>query len=306
MKLVACSTVSLQNTIKTKADRIIRGHQYWSVAYDDVASSVDREIKLRGELSAAQKERDELIKQEKIQGEALMLSHKKCIEFKNKAIQSEKETSAMQSAWAMNAAELEGKNRQIENKLSQAHQQISERDAVIKVMDRVLEDSHGCCDEGCPNCESYDQKIEEARALKPSPSHLERVMREATKEKDRVILNQREQADLAYHNGRLDQKVESHKSLESERAKAARLAEALHMCGARAGIPNMLDACVAVTRTAREALKSTDSLSWLKRKMDEARAEVWEEVNKCTDGCCSHDHSEPCPKDRARQLREGK
>lgn len=52
MQLVAVMTASMQNTRNSIKDRIGKANPYWSQAYADTCTAVDREIKLREELSA--------------------------------------------------------------------------------------------------------------------------------------------------------------------------------------------------------------------------------------------------------------
>jgi hypothetical protein len=49
MRLVACSTASIQNTESSRAARIQPDHPYWSTAYGDVCRVVDREMAHREE-----------------------------------------------------------------------------------------------------------------------------------------------------------------------------------------------------------------------------------------------------------------
>lgn len=51
MQLAAIMTASMQNTESTVKDRIDRSNPYWTVAYQDVCTAVDREMKLRAELA---------------------------------------------------------------------------------------------------------------------------------------------------------------------------------------------------------------------------------------------------------------
>lgn len=60
MQLVAISTASLQNTEKSKLDRIGADNPYASTAYFDVCAAIDREIKLRSSLSDLRKVADDL------------------------------------------------------------------------------------------------------------------------------------------------------------------------------------------------------------------------------------------------------
>ncbi len=46
MQLVACMAATVQNTATTIKDRIARGHPYWSQAYADVCTAIDREMRL--------------------------------------------------------------------------------------------------------------------------------------------------------------------------------------------------------------------------------------------------------------------
>jgi hypothetical protein len=49
MRLVACSTASIQNTETSRAARIEQENPYWSVPYGDVCRAIDREMEHRAE-----------------------------------------------------------------------------------------------------------------------------------------------------------------------------------------------------------------------------------------------------------------
>jgi len=53
MQLVACGIATFQNTEATRQHRLEKDDKYWSVPYNDVCISVDREIRLRKQLSEA-------------------------------------------------------------------------------------------------------------------------------------------------------------------------------------------------------------------------------------------------------------
>ena len=53
MQLVACGVAALQNTEKSKVDRITKDNPYYSASYKDVCDAVDREIDLRAKLEIA-------------------------------------------------------------------------------------------------------------------------------------------------------------------------------------------------------------------------------------------------------------
>lgn len=63
MQLAAISTVSMQNTEKTKKERIERANLYWTTAYQDTCDAVDREMAHRYKLAELEKE-VELIKKD--------------------------------------------------------------------------------------------------------------------------------------------------------------------------------------------------------------------------------------------------
>jgi hypothetical protein len=49
LKLAACTTAALGNTVETVEARIKPGHHYWTATYEDVCAVVDREMALREE-----------------------------------------------------------------------------------------------------------------------------------------------------------------------------------------------------------------------------------------------------------------
>ncbi len=59
MEMAAVMTATVQNTESSKADRIGRDNPYWTLAYDDVCRSVDREITLRNHRDNLQERLDE-------------------------------------------------------------------------------------------------------------------------------------------------------------------------------------------------------------------------------------------------------
>lgn len=54
MQLAAISTATLQNTETTIKDRIPKDSPYWTVAYADVCTAIDREIRERNRANAAE------------------------------------------------------------------------------------------------------------------------------------------------------------------------------------------------------------------------------------------------------------
>ena len=59
MQLAAISVASLMNVRKAIKDRLGRKHPYWSVTYEDVCATVDREIKLRERVAGLESGEDE-------------------------------------------------------------------------------------------------------------------------------------------------------------------------------------------------------------------------------------------------------
>ena len=53
MQLVACGVAALQNTEKSKVDRITKDNPYYSASYKDACDAVDREIDLSAKLEIA-------------------------------------------------------------------------------------------------------------------------------------------------------------------------------------------------------------------------------------------------------------
>ncbi len=54
MQLAGISTATLQNTVASTADRILKDNPYWTIAYGDVCTAVDREIAQRVRAEAAE------------------------------------------------------------------------------------------------------------------------------------------------------------------------------------------------------------------------------------------------------------
>ena len=51
MRLAACTSAALGNTVETVKQRIHQGHPYWSASYGDICAAVDREIALRAQVA---------------------------------------------------------------------------------------------------------------------------------------------------------------------------------------------------------------------------------------------------------------
>ena len=54
VRLAAISTATFQNTLRSSADRIPKDNPYWTIAYGDVCTAVDREIAQRVRAEAAE------------------------------------------------------------------------------------------------------------------------------------------------------------------------------------------------------------------------------------------------------------
>lgn len=75
LQLAGCGVAAMQNTDKTRADRIDRNNPYWSASYGDVCAAVDREMALRAEVARLRKIAEAAAKME----EALEAA-KECLE----------------------------------------------------------------------------------------------------------------------------------------------------------------------------------------------------------------------------------
>lgn len=62
-QLAAISTGARQNTRGTAMDRIKRDHPYWTQAYQDVCTAIDREMTIREQVEDLRKENTELARQ---------------------------------------------------------------------------------------------------------------------------------------------------------------------------------------------------------------------------------------------------
>jgi len=60
IRLAGCGVAALQNTNKSKVERIAKDNPYWSASYGDVCNAVDREINAREQAEMLQKECDKL------------------------------------------------------------------------------------------------------------------------------------------------------------------------------------------------------------------------------------------------------
>lgn len=103
MQLAAISTASLQNTGSSKQDRIDSSNPYWTAAYGDACRAVDREMRLRDQLTRERDVRRQLAKTLEDAESALMSAVDLAAKQKRIYAQNGEDVCATHCGWTENA-----------------------------------------------------------------------------------------------------------------------------------------------------------------------------------------------------------